>query len=647
MFRLISVALFLVLCTKAVYGTVSIVASDLEWQTISGANGLYKIRLTLYVDATSGYVGQTAPEEKIYLFRNDEHWKNNGQWLDFVSFNVNKVSSERLEQDTVGCSGKGSWDDFEGQRHVFLNVYEATIPVPELSQFDDNTGFIIAWYANGTRTAGEGSDRNFREPSPRAWLTTYIPPLKANGDVMRNSTPVIGRINTFFICKDQLATIPLVATDGDGDHLKYRLSKPDGMETYNPRNGGQSGLFTYDFVWATGYSEQNQIHGEPALTINENSGVMTVKPNEKGQYFVGIVVEEYRNGQRIGYVNFHYTLVVVDCNEQQVFDKKLYKDTSAVTTLTLCEGSSATLTSKQSFPDPQPEFQWTKNGKVIWGANTQSITIHEEGNYQLLTKNIDGCPDSFDSEIVHVSITSASGAEMDSIPPICDVATSPILMYASPAGGTFAGPGVSENTFDPGIAGVGRHEVEYAIQGTDACPGSVTRRQVVVGETPVLDLIDVLFASRGKPISIGTTDSLNVTYQWSPPTYLNNATYANPTSTPLANFTYTATATNAYGCSATHEVKVRIIENVLIPDAFTPNNDGINEKWELKGIAEYPNCRVTIYNRWGTVIFHSVGYQTAFDGTAGGALQMPGVYAYRIRLTENSPEMTGSLTLIR
>jgi gliding motility-associated-like protein len=157
----------------------------------------------------------------------------------------------------------------------------------------------------------------------------------------------------------------------------------------------------------------------------------------------------------------------------------------------------------------------------------------------------------------------------------------------------------------------------------------------------------VLYGPRGKPISIGVKDSLNLAYQWMPPNYLNNVAYANPISTPIANITYTVTATNEYGCTASRKVKIIITERVLIPDAFTPNNDGINETWELKGVEGYPDCRVTIYNRWGEVIFHSVGYKSPFDGTVAGALQMPGIYAYRIQLTENSPELTGSVTLIR
>ncbi|WP_342083226.1 T9SS type B sorting domain-containing protein [Dyadobacter sp. OTU695] len=399
-----------------------------------------------------------------------------------------------------------------------------------------------------------------------------------------------------------------------------------------------------DLDWANGYNDQNQVQGTPGLTINENTGEITIKADEAGQYLIGISVEEYRNGRKIGSVNFYYTLTVLDCNEQQVLDKSIYKDTTSIQTLTICQGSEAILSSKQTFPDPQPEFQWTRNGKTIWGANEQSITISEAGEYQLLTSKIDGCPDSFESEAVRVSVIS-SGAEMDSIPPICDTTLS-IALHATPPGGTFEGTGVTGSTFDPKIAGEGMHDIQYVIEGSEAWPAAVAKREVVVSQAPRLDLLDVLYTSRDKPILIGVKDSLNVAYRWTPPDYLNDVTYANPISTPSADITYTVTATNAYGCVGRREVKVKITESILIPDAFTPNKDGINEIWELKGIEGYPKCHVTIYNRWGEVIFHSIGYQNAFDGTVSGALQMPGVYAYKIRLTEHGPELTGSLMLI-
>ncbi len=616
--------------------------SYLEWQTVPGSNDRYKVRLILYLDATSAELEQQ--QQPVYLFKNNRHWETgNRKWLHFESIMLERLSSREVGQDTLACAGTGSWEDFDGQRHVFVNIYEKTVNLPDLQRLSSNNGFIIGWHSIGTR---DGKDSNsVNSGNAFEWVTTFIPPMTMTGARIRNSSPVIGNLNTFFVCKDDLETIQFSAVDSDGDQLKYKLSKPGIVMSGGGLMHGE--IFARDLIWANGYNDQNQVHGNPGLTINENTGEMTVKADEAGQYFIGLSVEEYRNGQKIGAVSFYYTLVVVDCNQQQVFDKKLYHDTTAVQTLTICQGSEATLTSRQTFPGPQPEFQWTKDGKPIWGATSQSITVKENGNYQLLTTRINGCPDSFDSETVNVIVASSAGAALDSIPPICDISAPPVALNATPFGGTFAGPGVAGNTFDPGIAGVGRHEVEYTFQGSADCPGSVAKREVIVSETPVLDLEDVLYGSRGKPIQIVVKDSLDVTYQWTPPNNLNSDFYANPTSTPSGGITYTVTATNAYGCAASRNVQIKIIESILIPDAFTPNNDGINETWELKGIEGYPNCRVTIYNRWGTVVFNSVGYQNAFDGTVAGALQMPGVYAYKIRLTENSPELAGSVTLIR
>lgn len=502
-------------------------------------------------------------------------------------------------------------------------------------------GIIVAWHSTGTR---DGKDINFINSAfALEWVTTFIPSITVDGPSVHNSSPMVGNLSNFFVCSGELATIPLAAADSDGDNLRYKLSKPLMVESVK---GLSEDLITVaPLDWANGYTDQHQVHGNPGLTIDENTGVMTVKPSEAGQYFIGISVDEYRNGQKIGSVSFYYTLTVVDCNEVQALDKKLYNDTTAIQTLTLCKGSEATLTSKQTFPEPQPEFQWTKDGKTIWGANAQGITIEEEGEYQLLTTKINGCPDSFESETVRVSVV-ASGAEMDSIPPVCDT-TLPITLHATPPGGTFEGPGVSGNSFDPKAAGEGTHEIEYTIEGSEACPAAVAKREVIVSQAPVLDLVPILYASRGKPVHIGMKDSLDVAYRWAPPDDLDNATYANPVSTPSKSITYLVAATNKFGCVARGEVQVKITEKLFIPDAFTPNQDGINDTWELKGIEEYPECRVTIYNRWGEVVFHSVGYKSAFDGTVAGALQMPGVYAYKIRLTENSPELRGALTLIR
>lgn len=633
MIKLVQIIVFLMLCTQAIGS--GILGAHLEYRPHPNTFSGYIITLSLYVDGASEELNDTLQE--CYVVKNDMHWKTDGIWRCSGSFGMKRTSSTKVQQNPVRCGGTST-------REIFLNIYEAYVDFSGLDHSVLDNGCVIAWHSTQGYRGKE--DKNFVDSSNLAeWVTTFMPcPVVDRIFSTKEYSPTIGNIRDFAICKDELSAIKFPATKVDGDELKYSLSTPYAVTDVD-FVGVTLNINVGNWTWANGYTEQNQMHGNPALTINENTGEITVKPSEEGQYFIGISVDEYRNGQKIGTVNFFYTLTVVDCNQQEAWDKDIYQDTTAIQTLNICEGSQATLTSKQTFPDPQPEFQWTKNGKTIWGANAQSITIAEAGEYQLLTKKINGCPDSFESETVNVSIISSS-AEMDSIPPICDN-TLPILLNATPPGGIFGGTGVTGSTFDPKIAGKGIHEIQYVIEGSEACPTAMAKREVIVSSSPVIDLVDILYTSRDKPFRIGVKDSLDVAYRWTPADYLNDVTYASPTCTPSAGIAYMVTATNAYGCVGRREVKVKITENILIPGAFTPNKDGINETWELKGIEEYPKCRVTIYNRWGEVIFHSVGYQNAFDGTVAGALQMPGVYAYKIRLTENSQDLTGSLTLLR
>lgn len=84
-----------------------------------------------------------------------------------------------------------------------------------------------------------------------------------------------------------------------------------------------------------------------------------------------------------------------------------------------------------------------------------------------------------------------------------------------------------------------------------------------------------------------------------------------------------------------------------IPSGFTPNGDNQNDKWEIKGIENYPNARVQIFTRAGTRIFESVGYKTAFDGTYKNTPLGVGVYYYTINFGSDCKQISGSLMLIR
>lgn len=82
-----------------------------------------------------------------------------------------------------------------------------------------------------------------------------------------------------------------------------------------------------------------------------------------------------------------------------------------------------------------------------------------------------------------------------------------------------------------------------------------------------------------------------------------------------------------------------------IPTMFTPNGDGINDTWELFNISS-KHLEVSIYNRWGELVFYSDSYTVAWDGKWKGTLLPDGVYAYQIKSADGSVR-TGSLMLAK
>ncbi|HRH37100.1 MAG TPA: gliding motility-associated C-terminal domain-containing protein, partial [Flavobacteriales bacterium] len=109
-------------------------------------------------------------------------------------------------------------------------------------------------------------------------------------------------------------------------------------------------------------------------------------------------------------------------------------------------------------------------------------------------------------------------------------------------------------------------------------------------------------------------------------------------------------------CGAvTVQHKVRVPDctdscSVWVPSAFTPDGDTKNEAWTWSGECMPEDFSIAVFNRWGEVVFSSTDPKRSWDGTYGGALSPPGIYAYRVgyRLPyQKHKEVRGSLTLLR
>ena len=85
------------------------------------------------------------------------------------------------------------------------------------------------------------------------------------------------------------------------------------------------------------------------------------------------------------------------------------------------------------------------------------------------------------------------------------------------------------------------------------------------------------------------------------------------------------------GCENWATVIIKNYVPLKIPNAFSPNNDGLNDTWVIEGVARYPQTKLRIYNRWGSELYESgEGYQVQWDGTNNGSPLATGTYYYVI-----------------
>jgi len=114
---------------------------------------------------------------------------------------------------------------------------------------------------------------------------------------------------------------------------------------------------------------------------------------------------------------------------------------------------------------------------------------------------------------------------------------------------------------------------------------------------------------------------------------------------------YDVLVTDSSLCEIDSSFVVKSAHNfcIDIPNAFSPDGDGINEKWSIDMRDLYPYAEVEIFDRWGNRIFYSKGYEESqyWDGTANGKELPMDTYYYIIYLRNGSKRISGAITLMR
>ncbi|MVN22321.1 PKD domain-containing protein [Mucilaginibacter arboris] len=213
--------------------------------------------------------------------------------------------------------------------------------------------------------------------------------------------------------------------------------------------------------------------------------------------------------------------------------------------------------------------------------------------------------------------------------------------------GVYTGAGVTAGIFNPAAAGIGTHQIKYVFTSSTGCADSLTQN-ITVNPTPVVDAGKLIRVHIGDIVRLSPKITGKIfSYKWTPATGLSNDHIANPIATPSDDITYRLTVTSTDSCTAVDTVAIRILKIPVIPNTFTPNNDGVNDVWNIQNLDRYPDCIMDIYNRYGVRMFHSIGYGTAWDGRYNGQEVPVGTYYYVLNLKDGTKNYGGYVTVIR
>lgn len=103
-------------------------------------------------------------------------------------------------------------------------------------------------------------------------------------------------------------------------------------------------------------------------------------------------------------------------------------------------------------------------------------------------------------------------------------------------------------------------------------------------------------------------------------------------------------------CTVKDQIYITVLPPILIPNGFSPNGDGKNDAWFIKGLADFPDAVVTIFNRWGSEVYRSNhGYTIPWEGTnfVGDILPLA-TYYYVIEVNDRRKQVyKGNVTILR
>ena len=323
----------------------------------------------------------------------------------------------------------------------------------------------------------------------------------------------------------------------------------------------------------------------------------------------------------------------------------------------ICEGGTVLLSSPEYdlAHFPALVFQWLPTDGLLFPDNVYNQTVRplETTVYQRIATN-GKCADTAFATITVLPGNTVTLEPAD--PAICPgeavqlnaTSTFPVVFHWQPS--TDLGCASCPNPIaSPGATTV--YAVFYENECGDTLSESVTvtvHPGIMITELASDNGMDTLF--QGTPVTLTATAAPPaVFFLWSNGSTSETAQVILPNGPTAA---YSVTVTGESGCTDSREIVLVLLEHLFdIPNVFSPNNDGINDLFQVvlrSNQIEVLSCE--IWNRWGQKIHESKNTNAGWDGTQGGKPAPSDVYIYRIaaQMPDGSIAVrTGDVTLLR
>ncbi len=601
-----------------------IVGGDFELTySLKGYN--YDLRLNLYFDAISG---------------NEELLAENVLIVGIYSKTTNAlISTHSLEKVSDNEFIPYQNPDCQVQELVTRIIrYRKAIALSP-NEYNEPGGYYVMW----DRCCRNEFITNISDPLSTGMIFYMeFPPVVENDTVLlRNDSPVFAPPFAEYACVGQSFQYDFSATDADGDSLAYRMNDPWTGE-YNLWFDPGPHPAPYDVVdWLSGYNANNAIDGSPTLSIDPETGQLSVTPTQQGLFVFSVSVDEYRDGVKIGSVKRDYQLLVrPPCDPNIAPSVLFYHEDGSL----YAEGDTV-------FVDGNDDFEYdlkftdslTENDDFIILQLTTSA-LNYTPNLMSVSNSIGAINANGDTTTSKVSWNPCSDSEGevwktsflltdDGCPlPLTD--TVEVWWVVTPADNN--DPFVYTSLSDDTISLEVWHDTTFVVYGED-----------IDNHDIVLEGEGIGYNFGDKNMSFATVSGQGMVssqfYMYVDCAMLEQEYFA-------MRFKVDDNWCNAPNDSST-QVVVRVFETPFVPqpfeaiNVFTPNGDGINDCFELPTLPE-EKCdgefvAIEIYNRWGSRVYSSDQRNFSWKGEGVNT----GIYYYYIQYENN--EFKGWVQILR